>query len=146
MMYAANRPCGKRLIVAFYDIHSQCSCGEGLIVVPSLVAILGRGLSLPSLGKGSLLPSLTNVASLVFYDIFGILAILALVGVHAFSSVLAVPNFGVFALLIVVWHNMVIVASCEWQHEHLIVVWELLLSYLAFVFYRCCSLQCDIRK
>ncbi len=49
MMYAAN-----------------CPCGKGLIVAPSPVAILGKGFVVPFLARGSLWPSLTDVSSLAY--------------------------------------------------------------------------------
>jgi hypothetical protein len=60
------------------------------------------------------------------HTIFSILALLAFGNIHAFgnvhaiSSVLAVLNLSVFALLVIAWRNMVLVASCEQQHEHLL--------------------------
>ncbi len=49
MMYAAN-----------------CPCGEGLVVEPSPVAILSKGLVVAFLERGSLWPSLTDVSSLAY--------------------------------------------------------------------------------
>jgi len=44
--------------------------------------------------------------------------------VNAFFGVLTVLDLGIFVLLIVALRGTVAVASCEQQHEVLIVVWE----------------------
>jgi hypothetical protein len=43
---------------------------------------------------------------------------------HAFFGVLTVLNLGIFVLLILTLRSTVAVASCEQQHEFLIVAWE----------------------
>jgi hypothetical protein len=86
------------------------------------VAILGKLFALALFGKG-LIVTLLDICGLLvilavlplgaLHTVFGILVVFALGNVHAFSSVLAVPDIGVFALLDVAWHNMVVVASCK---------------------------------
>jgi hypothetical protein len=46
----------------------------------------------------------------------GVLAILALGNVHTIFGILKVLAFGVFALLVIAWRNMVVVASSKQQH------------------------------
>ncbi len=118
---------------------ASCPCGEGLVVVPSPVAILCKGFVVASFGKRLVVALLDRcillgvLAILALGNVnavFGVLNVLAFGNLHAFanvyaiSSVLAVLNLGVFAPLIVALHDMVIVASCEQQHESLIVAWE----------------------
>jgi hypothetical protein len=124
-----------------HDVHGQCPCGEGLIVAPSPVAILGKGfvialfggLIVALLNKCGLLSILAVLTLGTVHTVFGILTVLALGNVHAISRVLTVPNLGVFTLLVITWPDMAVVASCKWQHEHLIVAWKLLGSSLTFV-------------
>jgi hypothetical protein len=52
---------------------------------------------------------------------------------HTIFGKLAVLDLGVLALLIVMWCDMVVLASCKQQHENLIVAWESYCSSLAFV-------------
>jgi hypothetical protein len=86
------------------------------------------------------------------HAIFGVLNVLAFDYLHAsanvdaISSVLAVLNLGVFVPLIVALCDMVIPASCEQQHESLIVAWVSFRSSLAFVCYCCRCLQHDNKK
>jgi hypothetical protein len=71
----------------------------------------------------------------VVHTVFGALNVLAFGNVHAVFGVLAVLDLSILAPLVVVWCGMVIVASSERQHEHLIVAWESLRSSLKFVCY-----------
>ncbi len=103
---------------------------KGLIVVPIPAAILCKGFVITFFGM----------------RLVGVLTILTLSNVHAISSILAVPNLGVFALPVFTWHDIFVVASCDQQHENLIVAWKLVCSSLAFFFYCHCSLQYDIKK
>jgi hypothetical protein len=48
----------------------------------------------------------------------------SLVCSHAFFGILTVLNLGIFVPLILALHGTVVVASCEQQHEILIVAWE----------------------
>jgi hypothetical protein len=48
----------------------------------------------------------------------------SLVCLHTFFGVLTVLNLGIFVPLILALRGMVAVASCEQQHEFLIVAWE----------------------
>jgi hypothetical protein len=136
--YMANCPCGKRLIVALHNVHGQCPCGKGLVV--TLLDKCGQIGVLAILAFGNV------------HTVFGILTVLAFGDVHAFgnlhaiSSVLAMLNLGAFVLLIVASRNMVVLASCNQQHENSIVAWESFQSSLAFIFYCHCSLQYDIKK
>jgi hypothetical protein len=102
------------------------SCGKGLVVVPSPVAILGKGFVIAFFGKrlavalldGCILLGILAVLALgAVHAIFGILPVLALDNVHAFSNILAKPKLGIFALLVVAWRDMVVVASCKQQHN-----------------------------
>jgi hypothetical protein len=103
-MYAVNCPCGKGLVVTLLN-----KCG-----FLGMLAILALG----------------NI-----HAVFGIRTVLAFGNVHAFgdvhaiSSILTVPDLGVFVLFIVTWCNMVVVASHKRQHKNLIVAWELYLSF-----------------
>jgi hypothetical protein len=54
---------------------------------------------------------------------------------RAIFNVLAVPDFSTFALLFVAWCDMIVVVSCNQQHENLIVAWELFGSSLAIACY-----------
>jgi hypothetical protein len=108
MSYAANRPCGK-----------------GLIDVPIPVAILGKRFVVALFGKGfivalldecSLLGILNVLALGTVHNVFGVLTLLDIGDIHAFSNVLAVLNLGVFALLVVAWRGVGVIASCERQH------------------------------
>jgi hypothetical protein len=128
MAYTTNCPCGKRLIVALHNVRGQCPCGKRLIVALSPVTILGKGFVVTFFGW-RLVVALLNGCILL-----GVLVILDLGNVHAVFGILTVPSLGIFALLVVVWRDMVTVASCKQQHEHLIVEWEPLRSSLAFVF------------
>jgi hypothetical protein len=115
--------------------------------LPSLVA---RGLLFPSMARGLL----SVVSLLSAHSLLGILSVLAFGAVHAvsgvctvltfgnidaFSSLLAIPNLGIFVLLVVVWGNLIVVASYKCQHKNLIVLLESFCSFLAFVFYCCCA-------
>jgi hypothetical protein len=100
---------------------ANCPCGERLIVAPSPVAILGKGFVIVLFGK-RLVVDLLNRCGLL-----GIFAMPALGNVHTFGnvhaifSVLTVFNLGILAPLVIAWRGKVIVASCEQQHEILIV-------------------------
>ncbi len=65
---------------------------------------------------------------------------------HAVFGVLALLNLGILVPLIVAWCNMVLVASCKQQHEHLIVAWEFHISPSHLLLYCCHSLQCVNNK
>jgi hypothetical protein len=129
---------------------ANCPCGKGLIVLPSPVAILGKGFVLTFFGKRLvvalldrcvLLGVLAILALANVHAVFGVLNVLAFgnlqafANVYAFSSVLAVLDLGILALLIIALRDMVIIASCKQQHESLIVAWESFNSSLAFVCY-----------
>jgi hypothetical protein len=86
-----------------YAVNSPC--GEGLIVLPSQVTILGKRFVVALFGKGlvlvlleehGLLGVLAVLALSAVHAVFGVLAVLALGDVHAFSSVLSILNLGVF--------------------------------------------------
>jgi hypothetical protein len=115
--YAANCPCGKRLIVA-----------------PSPVAILGKGFVVAFFGDRLV------VALLDGCGLLGVFAIPALGDVHPFGDVhavfgvLTVFELGILVPLVITWCGTVVVASCERQHEIFIVAWESFCSSLAFVF------------
>jgi hypothetical protein len=137
--------CGKGLIVARHNIHGHIAlCGKGLIIVPSPVAILGKGFVVILFGKRLVVAlfgkhGLFCVLSILFlsnvHTVFSVLALLAFGNIHAFgnvhaiSSVLALLNLSVFAPLVIAWRNMVLVASCKQQHEHFIVALESFLSF-----------------
>ncbi len=110
---------------------ANCPCGKGLIIVSSPATILGKAFVVAFFGKRlirALLDGcvLLGVLTIIIFSniqaIFGELNVLAFGNVHSFSSVLSTPNHHVFALLVVTWHDMVVIASCEQQNEHLIVV------------------------
>ncbi len=86
---------------------ANCPCGEGLIVIPSPVAIPGKGFEVAFFGK-RLIVALLDICILL-----GVLALLALGNVHIVFGVLTVPNLSVFTPLIAVLCNMVVVASCK---------------------------------
>jgi hypothetical protein len=123
MAYAALRPFvvrGSSLSCMTYT--ANWPCGEGLVVAPSPVTILGRGfvvaffgerLLVALIGGCILLGNLAVLALGAVHAVFGILAVLTLGNVHAFSKVLAKPNLCIFLLLVVAWSNMAIVASCK---------------------------------
>jgi hypothetical protein len=110
---------------------ANCPCGKGLIVIPSPVTILGKGFVVAFFGE-RLIVALLNGCVLLgvlailalgnAHAVFGVLNLLAFGNVHAsgnvhaISSVLAVPALGVFALLVIAWRDMVIIASCKQQH------------------------------
>ena len=104
---------------------ANCPCGEGLVVVPSPIAILGKGfvgaffgerLIVALLDRCVLLGVLAVLILGAVHAIFGVLAVLALGNVHAFSNVLTKHDLSIFLLLVVAWCNMVVSASCKQQH------------------------------
>ncbi len=62
-----------------------------------------------------LLGVLAELALGAVHAVFGVLAVLALGNVHASSNILAKPYLFIFALLVVAWRNVGIVASCKQQ-------------------------------
>ncbi len=64
---------------------------------------------------------------------------------HAVFGILAILVLGILVPLIFVWCDMVVVASCKQQHEHLIIAWESWHSSLAFVVFCHCSSQYNIK-
>jgi hypothetical protein len=120
MMYAVTCPCGKMLAIAFLD---KCN-------LPGILAVL----------------ALKDV-----HAVFGVLTVLAVGNVHTFGnvrnnfSILALLDLGVFALLIVMWRNVVIVAFCKGQHVNFgCYVGVVLVLPLHLLFYCRCSLQYNI--
>jgi hypothetical protein len=118
--YAVTYPCGKRLVVAFLD-----KCG-----LPGVLAVL----------------ALKDI-----HAVFGVLTVLAFGNVHTFgnvrnnSSVLALLDLGIFALLVVMWCNVVIVAFCKQQHVNSdCYVGVVLVLPLHLLFYHCRCLQYNI--
>jgi hypothetical protein len=122
MTYAVTCPCGERLVIAFLN-----KCG-----LPGVLAVL----------------ALKDV-----HAVFGVLTALAFGNVHTFgnvranSSILTLLDLGIFALLAIMWCNVVIVAFCKLQHVNFdcYVGVELVLP-LHLLFYRCRSLRCDIER
>jgi hypothetical protein len=111
---------------------ANCPCGKGLIIIPSQLPSLARGLLLPSLVKGLLWPSSTDASSLVFL-LYSPLATYTLSSAYllylplatytpswtylaVIFGVLAVPDLSVFVLLFVAWSDIAVVASCKQQH------------------------------
>ncbi len=78
--------------------------GKGLVVVPSLVAILGKGFIVAFFGErlvvvllnGCILLGVLAILALgIVHAIFSLLNVLAFGSVHAISGALAVSNLGV---------------------------------------------------
>jgi hypothetical protein len=105
---------------------ANCPCGEGLIVIPSPIAILGKGFVVAFFGKRLIVALLDRcvllgvLAILTLGDvhaIFGVLNVLAFGDIHAFanvyaiSSIFVVLDLSIFVPLIVALHDMVIVTS-----------------------------------
>jgi hypothetical protein len=142
-VYAALRPFVARgSLLSCTTYAANCPCGKGLIDVPipvsilgkwSVVALFGKGFVVALLDKCGLLGVLYVLALVTVHAVFGVLAVLALGNVHAFSNVFAILSLGIFALLIIALRNMVIISSCEGQHESLIVAWDLFRFSLAFL-------------
>ncbi len=86
---------------------ANCPCGKGLTDVPSLVAIVGKGFVIALFGKRLV------VALLGKHCLLCVLGVLTLGDIHTVFGVLAVLPLGVFAPLVIVWCNMVVVASCK---------------------------------
>jgi hypothetical protein len=123
---------------------ANCPCGKGLIVVPSQSPSLARGSSSPSLARGLLWPSSMDASSLAYspstYTTSWCTRCTCLWR-HTclwrctcrLRRTRRTLDLSILAPLVAVWRGMVIVASRERQHEHLIVAWESLRSSLAFV-------------
>jgi hypothetical protein len=100
---------GKGFVVAFYDVRLIVALLDGCVLL-GIFAVLALG------AVHAILGILAVLALGAVHAIFGVLAVLALGDVHASSNVLTKPDLGIFALLVVAWRNVVIVASCEGQH------------------------------
>jgi hypothetical protein len=95
--YAALRPFfGKRLSSSCMTYVANYPCGEGLIVAPSPVAILGKGFVVAFFGKrlvvalldGCVLLGVLAILALGnIPNVFGVLNVLALGDIHAFGNV-----------------------------------------------------------
>jgi hypothetical protein len=150
-----------QIIVAWHDVHGQLPLWQGphccsqpschpwqVVCCPRL----GKVLVFALLNKCSLLGDFAVLALSAVHAVFGILTVLTFGNVHTFgnihaiSIVLAILNLGIFAPLIVVWRDVVVIVSCDQQHKNLIVAWELFCSSLAFILYCCCSLQYNIKN
>jgi hypothetical protein len=116
---------GKGFVIAFF--------GERLIAVLLDGCLLLGVLTILALGDINAIFGILNVLA------FGNLR--AFANVHVISSVLTVLDLGVFAQLIIVLCDMVIVASCKQQHESLIVAWEffVLPSLSSFIVITLCN-------
>ncbi len=90
---------GKELVVPLHGIH-----GPIPLRLEACVALLN---------ECGLLGVLAILAFGNQHAVFGILTVLALGSIDAFSNILAVPDLGVFALLVITWHDTVIIASCQ---------------------------------
>jgi hypothetical protein len=87
------------------------------------ISLVARGSSL----YPTQLPSLAVKGFVV--TLFGKGLVVALLDEYGLLGDLAILNLGVFAPLVITWHDMVIVASCKQQHKYLIVAWELYLFF-----------------
>jgi hypothetical protein len=114
---------------------------------------VARGSLLLSLKKCGLPGALAVLTLKDVHAVIGVLTVLAFGNVHTFgyvctnSSVLALLNLGIFALLVVMWHNVIIVAFFKQQHVNFdcyLGVVLVLPSHL--LFYCCCSLQYNIER
>jgi hypothetical protein len=150
--------CGERLIVTLHNVRSPLPLWQGAHCCTQPIChswqgvphwFLWQELVVALLDRWVLLGVLTILALSDVHAVFAILNVLvfgdlhALANVYAISSILAVLNLGVFAPLIIMLCDMVIVASYKQQHESLIVAWESFHSSLAFICYCCCSLRYD---
>ncbi len=110
---------------------ANCPFGERLIIVPSPVAILGKGFVVAFFGErlvvalfdGCILLGVLAILALGdLRNVFGVLNVLAFGDVHAFGDlhavfgVLAILDLGILVPLVIAWRGMVVVASCERQH------------------------------
>ncbi len=93
MTYAANLPLWQGA-----HCRTQPSCHPWQQFV---IAFFGKGLIVTLLDKCGLL---------------GALAVLTLGGIHAFSNILVILDLGVFVLLVIALCDVVVAASCKWQH------------------------------
>ncbi len=111
---------------------ANCPCGKGLIVIPSPVAILGKGFIVAFFGRRLIVALLNRCVLLgilavltlgAVNAVFGVLTVLNLATytpswtyLHVVLRILTVPNLSIFALLFFAWHGMFVVASCKQQH------------------------------
>jgi hypothetical protein len=118
-------PLWQEAIIAFHNIRGQLPLWQGAHCCTQsschpwqqfVISLFGKGLIVTLLDKCGLLGVLTICALGIVHTVFGALAVLALGNIHAFSNVIAEPKLGVFALFVVPWRNMAVIASCEWQH------------------------------
>jgi hypothetical protein len=131
--------CGERLIVILHDVRGQLPLWQGAHRRTQPVAIIGKGFVVAFFGKrlvvalldGCVLLGVLAILALGdVHDVFGVLDVLALGDIHAFGDVhavfgvLAVLDLSILAPLVIVWRDMVDVASCAQEHESLIVAWE----------------------
>ncbi len=117
---------------AAYHCFEQHTRSVALVVRVSLLypaqsSSLARGLLLPSLARGFL------CALLGKHGLLGILTVLAFGALHTVFGILTVLDLGIFTLLVIAWWDMVLVTSCKWKHENLIVAWESLCLSLALI-------------
>ncbi len=108
--------CGKGLVVALWQEANCClaQCMHPIALVvrsslsyPAQLPFLARGLLSPSLARGSLWPSSTNVASLVYLPYLPLAMYTPfLVYAHLILGKVAVLNLGVFTLMVPVWHDI----------------------------------------
>ncbi len=137
--------CGKRFILALRHVRGKFSLWQGAHYCSQhsrhswqevIVAVIGKRLIVSLISEHALLSVPAVLALGTVHAVFGILTVLAFGNVYVFgnahtiSSIHAVLGLdGVFPLLIVPLQDMVVVASCEQQHENLIVFWELYSSF-----------------
>jgi hypothetical protein len=81
---------------SFRMYMANCPCCKGLIIIPSTVAILGKGFVAAFFGERLVVALLNGCVLLGILVVFSILAVLTLSAVHAIFSVLAVLAFGIF--------------------------------------------------
>jgi hypothetical protein len=121
-----------------HDVRGQLPLWQGAHRRTQPVAILGKGFVVAFFGERLVVALLDGCGLLgvlaipalgVVHAVFGALNVLAFGDVHAVFGVLAVLDLSILAPLVVVWRDMVVVASCARQHESLIVAWE---SHLFF--------------
>jgi hypothetical protein len=98
------------VIVPWGSIWPKQFAWYGLVVVTSCDQ-QSSWMYLPYLPWGTYMP-------------YGILTVLAIGNVHAIFGVLTVLDLGISVPLILALRGTVAVASCEQQHEFLIVAWE----------------------
>jgi hypothetical protein len=124
--YAALRPFVARGSLLSCTMHAvNCPCGKELVVIPSPVTNLGKGFAIAFSGKrlivvlldGCVLLGVLAILALGgVHAIFGVLNVLAFGDVHAFGNVhvvfgiLTILNLGMLAPLAVAWRGMVVIA------------------------------------